>query len=255
MALNSRQKRMCRQIVEVAEPGDLLFYISNINPDTNKEEFNLARRLKRRLDGFDFADNSIFHVTMYAGPGKRGKVNLLESVTKEGVREWYISNNYMQQGSRLELARFTGAEMTPEKRERIIENAKSLVGTSFDVGATRGLPISRLLGLPNPFSDYGKLMCQDFVMLSYLFAGVKIIDKDIGAAIDHDLYRSPNLEVLIATEPEGKDFKVTLDPGKYSWDEKLREKYLPSNQDSVRERIETYARGLANPIQPRRLIF
>lgn len=155
--------------------------------------------------------------------------------------------------SRLEILQFTG--ISKEQRKQIADFALSKVGSKFDYHILRHAKLTLLFGLPNFLHDQNLYACQSLVVGAYHAAGIHFphpcdlfplcnIGRYIGRPLghpedrvnpkypylmDHHIYRDPRFDVKAAVyfDQKTKDFKLeTGNIEKYSWNKKLRDRYL-----------------------------
>jgi len=221
MGMSQKHKRVFQELNDLAKPGDILFMTSFSNPT----EFSLGRRLKRTVVGYHPNDFSNWHTALYLGPTESGNAEIAEAVIS-GVKVGHLPSTYYTNGRNLELGRFVHTYLDDEVRENIVAVARKQAGKSFDKLGIKGIPLQRLLGLPNLLSSADKFTCQGLSLFAYEMAGVAIPSLARDGAVDHDLYRSPFLRPLLRVEEKTDGtFKTTTNPEKYSWQPELKEIY------------------------------
>lgn len=178
----------------IAEPGDLLFFITHHSdkqslyknsPGTLREL--LKRPLKpffRRCYGFVKDDFSEWHVGIYFMGRKRKdhrRVNLWmfhshppSLKDKGGVHVQQLSPaaivNELAFQARMEILQFKG--ISKEQRKHITDFASARVGFEFDYSILRHAKLTLALGLPNFLHDQRLFACQSLAISAYSSAGI-----------------------------------------------------------------------------------
>jgi hypothetical protein len=179
----------------LAEPGDLLFFVTH-HPDLvslesarpNTRTSRLARLLHpffRRSYGYDQHDFDDWHVAIFLMGRKhknhtRMNLWMVHSLndslkSKGGVNIQHLSPNVFRENpgapqKRMEILRFKG--ISNEQRKTITEFASALVGSKYDSSILMGAKLSLVLGLPNVLHDPGSFACQSLVVAAYSAAGI-----------------------------------------------------------------------------------
>jgi hypothetical protein len=264
----SHNRVIFSRIVEVAEPGDVIFLISDyaqIMPQGMK-----LRRLYQRYMGMAPNDLTKWHIALYVGPRKERNSGTVRPVilhaVHAGVKEDYIMPSFftnrmsqargLEEISRIEVARFRG--LTDEQRATIVRYCYDRVGMPFGEGGFKYTFWTYLLGLP-AFAMTGKRIdCQTLVYRAYAEAGIDFPHHlewapflNLGRLLGHPLghprdrvnlryayledyhfYRDPRVSPVLAISQDANTFEVSVEenPGKYSWNPVLRTVYACDNE-------------------------
>jgi hypothetical protein len=179
----------------IAEPGDLLFFITHhpVKPpqDNNKPKSILGLAIKpleplfKKWYGFEKNDFDKWHVGIYFMGRKRKhhqRINLwmLHSQPptlreKGGVHIQQLSSAALVKKSpasqtRMEILQFKG--ISKEQRKIITDFASSMVGCKFDDFFFRHAKLTWALGFPNLLRHQKAFSCQGLVISSYSAAGI-----------------------------------------------------------------------------------
>lgn len=221
MGMSQKHKRVFQELNGLAKPGDVLFMTSFSTPT----ELTPSKQLKRLISGYHPKDYSQWHTALYLGATESGNAEIAEAVIS-GVRISHLPSTYYTHGRNLELGRFIHTYLDDQVREDIVAVARGQDGKSFDKRGIKGIPLRRLLGLPNLLTSADKFTCQGLSLFAYDRAGVSIPSLHKDGAVDHDLYRSPFLRPLLRVEEKSDGtFKTTVNPEKYSWQPELKKIY------------------------------
>jgi len=172
----------------IAEPGDLLFFITHY-PDEQSLYDNRPRARRasfyRRCYGFAEDDFDEWHVAVYLMGRKRKnheRINLwmLHSSPRslretDGVRIQHVSrtaliNKPPASQTRMEVLQFKG--ISKDQRKKITDHASTMVGSKFDYSISRHALLTLVLGLPNLLHDQSSFACQSLVVSAYSAAGI-----------------------------------------------------------------------------------
>lgn len=233
MGMSKKHKRVFSKINETAKPGDILFMHSEMSP----EELSLKRQVKRRIGGYHPSDLTNWHTALYSGSTNSGDVKLIEAVV-QGVRSGHLPSNYYTKSRVLQIGRIKHQNLSDDKREEIVDAANSYVGKKFNKKHVLGIPITKALGIANPFAKSDEYVCQSMVARAYQQAEVDLKVHPDGI-MDHDLYQLPSLEIIMSVhEDDEKKLVVNDNPVKYSWNTDLRKIYgMEQASDQQQERI------------------
>ena len=177
---------------------------------------------------------------------------------REGVQIRHLSPVACLSGSteywrRLEVLQFKG--ISQKQRKQIVDFALSKVGSRFDHFILRHAKLTLIFGLPNFLHDQRLFACQSLVVWSYHSASIcfphpsnsfplcnigRYFGRPLGHPkdrvnpkypylMDHHIYRDPRFEVKAAVEIDQRTKELKLETGnikKYSWNKKLRDRYL-----------------------------
>lgn len=178
------------KIVEIAQPGDLVFYINQYpceHSNYNKNNISCRQYILDEMKpwwkqwlGFDRDDYDGWHVGIYFKKQKRirhQRINpwVIHSTRAKGVHAEQISpgnftNKIHEAKKRVEILRLN--EITVEQRKRIIDFAYSRVGSEFDHANWLQTMLPYALGVPNIFYKQNKYSCQQLVIAAYASAEI-----------------------------------------------------------------------------------
>jgi len=175
----------------IAEPGDLLFFITHfVHKPLEDELIGKGRRemiRPRRLGwlkqfrGLDRNDLDLWHIGIYLKERKRKKhqrINLwmIHSTVERGVHIQQISPGYFTNSShdertRMEILRFK--DIATKQRHRIIYFANSKLGSEFDsIRSLRFTLLPFMVGVKNIFHNQNRFSCQQLAIAAYANAGI-----------------------------------------------------------------------------------
>ena len=166
----------------------------------------------------------------------------------------YLNGKALEAKPRIEILTFEN--ITQEERKRIVEYANSKLGMPFDSQVVRHAYLTYAFGVPNVLHNRNKFSCQQLVISAYAAAGIffqhpytsfpvfnigRFLGHPIGHPkdkvdprypylMDHHIYRDPRFFLKAALYRDPKSGEIALQTDnltKYSWNEDLREKYLP----------------------------
>jgi hypothetical protein len=170
------------EINRVATPGDIIFFISDSPTDA---QYPLVRRQYRQWQGFDAADLTRWHTSIYVGPikesrGSQKRPHIVHAV-ENGVEEIHIPPSFftsvrMDTGEvvrhgRIEVVHHS--ESTAGNREEVVNYARQQLGKSFDDLNWRYLFWTYFLGLPTRRLDTSKVSCHGLAFNAYEKVGLK----------------------------------------------------------------------------------
>jgi Permuted papain-like amidase enzyme, YaeF/YiiX, C92 family len=178
------------KIVEIAQPGDLLFYITQYPCEsTNHKNNNISWRQYicektkpwwKQWLGFDRDDYDAWHVGIYFKKQKRirhQRINpwIIHSTVAKGVHVEQVTpgifvNKIHKAKRRVEILRFN--EITEEQRKHIIDFAYSRVGSEYDHSKWKHTLLPYALGVPNVFYKQNQFSCQQLVIAAYAKAEI-----------------------------------------------------------------------------------
>jgi hypothetical protein len=233
-------------IIDVAQPGDLIFIISlggDIGP---------LQTVWRRWVGLGQAGPSMWHTAIYSGHkkernGASQRPYMIHSAEHgfrhTGTIEEHISPGYYTSSARsitiLEVARM---HLDASQRARIVEYARTKIGTPHDPrGWTRDAG-TYLFGLP-VWNKPGVISCHALAYEAYGAAHVTFshqvrtmpwfnaarwrgrpIGQSAGSVSltsmylrDHHLYNDDRLEIALRVHRQANEITIVPSPGKYSW--------------------------------------
>ena len=153
----------------------------------------------------------------------------------------------------MELLQFKGIRI--EQRDKIVDFAKSMVGSDFDQSKWRHHILPYAFGLPNKYHKQNQFSCQQLAMAAYAAAGIYFahpyksfpifnigrylgrplghpkdrVDPRYPYLMDHHIYRDPRFVLKAAVYQDPATNEIILQTEylkKYSWNEELREKYI-----------------------------
>lgn len=165
----------------------------------------------------------------------------------------YLNSKILEEKHRIEILTF--AHISQEERKRIVDYASSKIGAEFDFQVHRHAYLTYVFGLPNILHDQNRFSCQQLVISAYAAAGIyfphpyrsfpkynigKILRHPLGHQkyrvnpkypylMDHHIYRDPRflLKAALYWDSQSGEIKLeTRNLQKYSWNKKLRDKYL-----------------------------
>jgi hypothetical protein len=259
---SKRQRRnlLYDRVIRYATPGDVVFFVSDRKEAT---AFSPLSRIYRRWLGFSFSDTTLWHTALYTGPVKETgsstiRPHIIHAHTG-GVEEEHLrpslftsvrsEKGAVEQSVRIEIMHNPG--LTLAQRTTIVEYCRSQLGKPFDDRGWRHDFLTYTFGLPSRRQDPNKASCHGMVYLAYEKAGVTFphqlasvpifnLARYLGHPLghpaacadpsrlylrDHHLYRDPRFRTVLALfdDTETGEPIVALNPGKYSWQQDIRE--------------------------------
>ena len=166
----------------------------------------------------------------------------------------YLNGKALEAKPRTEILTFEN--ISQQERKKIVDYATSKIGLEFDFQVLRHAYLTFAFGFPNIFHNRNKFSCQQLVISAYAAAGIffqhpytsfpvfnigRFLGHPIGHPknkvdprypylMDHHIYRDPRffLKAALCRDPKSGEIVLQTDNLiKYSWNEDLREKYLP----------------------------
>ncbi len=247
---------------DIARPGDVVFFISERPKGLS---FSGLRRLYRQWQGFAGDDPSRWHTAMYTESRKESKGSATRPyfihAVERGVEEKHIPPSYftiersengeMVQGGRIELIK--DPCMTPEQRVEIVDYIRERLDQPFAFLDWKQDILTWAFGLPARKIDPNEASCHGMVFDAYEHVGYCFqnqldtaswfnIGRHLGHPLggtrekadltrlhlhDHHLYRDPRFicALSIYEDQASGEIKVAVNPGKYSWNPELQERY------------------------------
>lgn len=178
------------KISRIAEPGDLIFFITQNTSEPQESEtgakpWRHSVRLRfwpwwKQWLGFDRYDFDAWHVGIYFMGRKRKRhrrINLwiIHSTNKKGVVAEPVSlcniNKIVNGAKRhIEILQIDG--ITEEQRKTVVDFAYSKIGSKFDQSKWNHTILPYALGLPNIKYNPKEFSCQQLVIAAYAAAGI-----------------------------------------------------------------------------------
>lgn len=248
--------------VRAAAPGDLVFLITGTN---GVPAFSPLSRLYRRWQGVVSEDTALWHTAVYTGAEKERRGSSVRPkmihAHRRGVTEEHIPPSFFTSerdvdasvvsSSRLEILRYEG--ITERQREQVVAYCRSKLGKPFTELGWRHDFMTYAFGFPCLRLDPARVSCHGLAFEAYERAGISFphhleaapifnLGRYVGHPFghpadrasskrlylrDHHLYRDNRFRCLLAAfdHPETGELLVIENPGKYSWNPKLREVY------------------------------
>lgn len=252
-------QRPYQAIMDIAKAGDLLFFIS----DSGLHAQEIWRRRYRQIVGLHPLDTTNWHTTIYLGPRKdsRGgqfRPEIIHAVSrgtvKEAVPPSYMVNSVVDgtwRKHRIEVV--TSSLVSDEQRARLAHYVCERLNRPFDGDGWQLDFRTYLFGIRSRRRNPDKVSCHGLAFLAYETIGfqfahqlrsapcllARLVGHPLGHAAqsvnlaynylrDHHLYRDPRFDVSLAVAGGGEtlsEVEISPNPGKYSWDSRLREVY------------------------------
>jgi hypothetical protein len=251
-----------KEIVRVAEPGDVVFLVTD--GGTN-DAASAIRRLRRRWIGFARNDATQWHTTLYTGARKERKgatvrPYIIHSGRENGVDENHIPptyfTNHYEDGTlvsrrRIELVK--SSDLQEAERKAVVSYAREQHGKPFHHLGARDDVRTYAFGIRARKLDHDRMSCHGLIFDAYQHAagytfphqlhhapffnpgrylrhpmGDRPDAVDLRRLYLHDihLYRDPRFHLALTVyQDDDGDIHVVENPGKYSWSPALQHAY------------------------------
>jgi|SRR5579859_107871 len=254
-------RRLYERFLDIAVPGDVVFFISNSdNPPPSWKT-----RLYRRWLGFKPEDYSCWHTLVYVGAkkseGEQDRPYVIHSTARGNTTEEHLKPSFFsykpREGQallkcRTEVLHFP--EISAAQRKKIIQYCRSQVGKPFDGDGWQLDFATYALGIRSRHRNPDRVSCHGLAFNAYGLVGLLFphprlyyapyllgrigghplghpadrVDLRYNYLRDHHLYADQRARVSVALVGHGsklENVEVLLDPGKYSWDASLQAAY------------------------------
>jgi hypothetical protein len=243
-------KNIFQSGTNLAEPGDLIFFITHRPYENLKEEIKgknwkeTIRLSSRSWMGFKKNDLDEWHVAIYFMARKRRKhirINswIIHSTRENGVHVKHLTPRYFTNQSpevrtRMEILQFEGISI--EQRKKILYFANSKVGSDFDRSKWRHQVLPYAIGLPNKLHNRNQFSCQQLALAAYAAAGIHFphpykafplfnigrylghplghprdrVDPRYPYLMDHHIYRDPRFVLKAAVYQDPNTDEIIL---------------------------------------------
>jgi len=264
-AHSSSERRHLRRIherfLDVAVPGDVVFFISN----SGKRPPSWRTRLYRRWLGFEPEDYSAWHTLVYVGAkkseGEQVRPYVVHSTAKGNTTEEHLKPSFFsfkpkpgQEPLRCRTEVLHFPELSTAQREKVVEYCRCQVGKPFDGDGWQLDFATYALGIRSRQRHPERVSCHGLAFNAYGLVGVTFphprlphapyllgrlaqhpvghpaswVDLRYNYLRDHHLYADRRGIISLALVGHGsklENVEVLFDPGKYSWDPDLQAAY------------------------------
>lgn len=275
-----------RAAVRVAEPGDIIFLITGTE---GKPPLSWLNRLYRSWQGVVAEDTAFWHTAIYTGAVKERRGRLLVPkmihAHRVGVTEEHIPPSFFTSerdgdarvvtDARLEIVRYEG--LTSRQRESIVRYCRGQLGKPFADRTWRDDVLTYAFGLPARRRVDARVSCHGLAFEAYEQAGIAfphhlqsapffnlahVLGHPLGQGAnrassqrlylrDHHLYRDNRFTCIFAAfdDPVTGELLAVENPGKYSWNSRLKEVYLKDHNVDMSS-VETCQLAHSIPTAP-----
>ena len=263
---SSIRRSIYKAIADVAQPGDICFFITE-DPDLYNQLSPSAKKYRKWI-GFAPGDISIWHVGILSKFEKKPHSSqirpyIIHSTEGKGVFEQHISPEYFtsrgMEGREeicrtvMEVLRYKG--ITSGQINRLLDFCRQQIGKPFPK-SIRGESLTYIFGLPNILTRPDQYACHSLVYAALNQIDIDFphhletapifnISKYLGHPLghsgenvnpkypylrDHFLYKDPRFTSIISLtwEQFTDEVLASNNPGKFSWNSDLANTYLPA---------------------------